>query len=189
MDKLNELIMLSRLGDQNALTELMTQYKGLVKSIASHYFVAGADLEDIIQEGSLGLYKAIISFDETKYDNFDAYASMIIKRQILNAVKSSNREKNQSLNNSISLEDENAYDIPSNNLTPEEKYASKQNVKDINVEMKDKLSAYEYSVYRLQLDGYKYDDIANILGVSPKSVDNALSRIKNKIKQIMGESR
>ena len=189
MDKLNELIMLSRLGDQNALTELMTQYKGLVKSIASHYFVAGADLEDIIQEGSLGLYKAIISFDETKYDNFDAYASMIIKRQILNAVKSSNREKNQSLNNSISLEDENVYDIPSNNLTPEEKYASKQNVKDINVEMKDKLSAYEYSVYRLQLDGYKYDDIANILGVSPKSVDNALSRIKNKIKQIMGESR
>lgn len=189
MDRLNELIVLSKLGDQNALTELMTKYKGLVKSVASHYFVAGADMEDIIQEGSLGLYKAIISFDPEKNDNFSAYASMIIKRQILNAVKSSNREKNQTLNNSLSIGEQEGYDIPSHAPSPEETYESKQNVRNINDEMRDKLSAYEYSVYRLQLDGYKYDDIASILGVTPKSVDNAMSRIKSKIKQIIGEDR
>lgn len=184
VDKIEELLMLARLGDENALTTIMTSFKPLVSSIARKFEIAGEEIDDIIQEGSIGLYKAILSYDKSKNDNFDAYTAVIIKRQILNALNSSETKKNLHLNQSVPMESDS--EGISNIPDPEETLLKDYEFKDIDAKIKNLLSNFEYSVYRLYIDGYTYLDIAGILGVEAKKVDNALTRVKSKLREVIG---
>ncbi len=185
-EKIDELLMLARLGDEVALSAIFEMYKGNVIGIAKHFDVAGEDLEDLVQEGSLGLYKAILSYDSAKNDNFLAYSNILIKRQILNALKSSQSKKNFELNNSVPIIDE--YTLADESITsPDDLLLGSEEARQIESKIRGALSSLEYSVYRLFVDGYNYIDIANILGKSAKSVDNALSRAKSKVKELLQE--
>ena len=194
MDKLSEnnLIALAKSGDEAAREQLFNNYKQLVSAVVRHYFLIGGDQDDLMQEGSYGLFKAITNFDETKNDNFGAYAKTLIEHQVINAIKSDNALKNSMLNQSLNLNNQGfvSYDddddgpifaVPSNKLTPENLILSNEGTKNIAKEIKNVLSNYELKVLKLYLKGLNYNDIAGLIDATPKSVDNALNRIKNKL--------
>ncbi len=187
-----ELIMKAQKGDESATEQLLIKYKYLVTQISRKYFLQGGELSDIAQEGMIGLYKAIIGFIHEKNIPFILFARMCIERQILTAIKKSANNKNAPLNDAVfgsssheldSTEREKMlFSIISNNETPESKIISDENTSDIIDSIKKNLSSFEWRVLELYLDGYTYIDISKMLDKTPKSIDNALSRIKNKLK-------
>lgn len=194
MDKITEdnLIKLAKSGNEQAQEELFNNYKQLVSFVARHYFLVGGDQDDLIQEGMIGLYKAIHSYDTNKNVNFSSYAKTLIERQVINAIKSDNALKNSMLNQSftlnnqgfVSYDDENensTFTIPSTKNTPENMVLSDEGTKDIAKEIVKVLSDYELKVLKLYLKGLNYNDIAVQISATPKSVDNALHRIKTKL--------
>lgn len=177
----NELISKVRKGDLQAEETLLCKYKPLVSVIASKYFLVGADKEDLIQEGWIGLFKAINSYDERKNINFVKYASLLINREIVSTVRRANAGKNQALDTSVFVEDDDT--LPSN-VTPEDSVISLENIHEISDDIDSLLSERERKVVKYFVQGYTYMDIASILNVTPKSVDNTLTRIKSKLKHI-----
>ena len=184
-----ELAELSGSGDRRATEYILNRYKNLVKSRARAYFLAGADRDDIIQEGMIGLFKAIRDFDITKQPTFRSFAELCIKRQIITAVKASTRLKHQPLNSYVSLS-EPAYDDDKTLVEiiaerkasdPEEIFLRRENFEAINRDIESKLSSLEKTVFSLYLRGLNYQEIALELKRTPKSIDNALQRIKKKI--------
>lgn len=177
-------------GDSFALEELLKRNKPLINQIVRKYFLIGAELEDLMQEGMIGLYRAIVTFKDDKDVNFKTYARVCIERAVLNAIKIANSKKNMPLNNSVSLfeesqdEDEeeffyHAYDEtnPESILISKEKY---EKLFDLTTQ---NLSLFEKNVLKLYLEGLTYVEIAEKLDKSTKSVDNGLTRIKAKISQ------
>lgn len=193
MDKLTEdnLINLAKNGDEQAQETIFNSYKQLVSYVARHYFLIGGDQDDMIQEGMIGLYKAISSYDANKNTNFSAYAKTLIERQVINAIKSDSALKHHVLNQSFALnnqgfikydeDEECAFLVPSNKETPENIVLSSEETKDIATKIVKVLSEYELKVLKLYLKGLSYNDIAVKIGATPKSVDNALNRIKTKL--------
>lgn len=193
MDKLTEdnLINLAKNGDEQAQETIFNSYKQLVSYVARHYFLIGGDQDDLIQEGMIGLYKAISSYDANKNANFSAYAKTLIERQVINAIKSDSALKHHVLNQSFALnnqgfikydeDEECAFLVPSNKETPENIVLSSEETKDIATKIVKVLSEYELKVLKLYLKGLSYNDIAVKIGATPKSVDNALNRIKTKL--------
>ena len=194
MDKLSEdkLIELAKNGNEQAQEKLFNSYKQLVSFVARHYFLVGGDQDDLIQEGMIGLYKAINSYDPSKNTSFSAYAKTLIERQVINAIKSDNALKNSVLNKSITLnnqgfvsydeDEENAiFLVPSSKQSPENLMLSNEKTKELSKEIVKVLSEYELKVLKLYLKGLNYNDIALQISATPKSVDNALNRIKNKL--------
>ncbi len=193
MDKLTEdnLINLAKNGDEQAQETIFNSYKQLVSYVARHYFLIGGDQDDLIQEGMIGLYKAISSYDANKNTNFSAYAKTLIERQVINAIKSDSALKHHVLNQSFALnnqgfikydeDEECAFLVPSNKETPENIVLSSEETKDIATKIVKVLSEYELKVLKLYLKGLSYNDIAVKIGATPKSVDNALNRIKTKL--------
>ena len=193
MDKLTEdnLINLAKNGDEQAQETIFNSYKQLVSYVARHYFLIGGDQDDLIQEGMIGLYKAISSYDANKNANFSAYAKTLIERQVINAIKSDSALKHHMLNQSFALnnqgfikydeDEECAFLVPSNKETPENIDLSSEETKDIATKIVKVLSEYELKVLKLYLKGLSYNDIAVKIGATPKSVDNALNRIKTKL--------
>lgn len=194
MDKLSEdnLIKLAKSGDEQANEQLLNNYKQLVIFVARHYFLVGGDNEDLIQEGMIGLYNAIRTYDEAKHVSFSSYAKTLIEHRVINAIKKDNSLKNSMLNQSFALNNQGfvSYDdeddgvmflVPSNKQTPENLILSGEEAKDIAREIKKVLSHYELKVLKLYLKGLNYNDIATIIKETPKSVDNALNRIKTKL--------
>ena len=189
----NELITLFREGDENAFGFLLARYKQLVSKIARSYFLVGAEYEDLIQEAMIGLYKAIKNYDTKNSASFSTFARMCIERNIQSAVKVANREKNKALNGSVSLsnqgeikinEDEDeeiSIVIPSSILSPDEKLEQSERIKQIKEQIVSLLSKFELEVLALYLKGYTYTQIALKLNMSNKRIDNALSRIKQKL--------
>ncbi|SFR54655.1 RNA polymerase sporulation sigma factor SigH [Anaeromicropila populeti] len=195
-----EIIKLIRGQDNCAMDYLLDKYKYLIRQKATTLFLIGGDKDDLIQEGMIGLYKAIRDFNDTKDNSFFSFAELCISRQMYTAIKQSNRKKNMPLNTYVSLytpafggnseEDEHTslLDIMfSNNLNPEEMVIDKESTSVIEYELGRRLSAFEQEVLMLYLGGLKYLDIAGKLGKEPKSVDNALQRIKSKLSQILDE--
>lgn len=186
-----ELAELSASGDRRATEYILTKYKNLVKSRAKAYFLAGADRDDIVQEGMIGLFKAVRDFDVTKQASFRTFAELCIKRQIISAVKASNRQKHMPLNSYVSLSEPLFDDNPDKSLVdmmveqadinPEEMLLRREKAEMINAEIADKLSPLEQSVLSLYVSGLDYREIADRLDRTPKSIDNALQRIKNKL--------
>lgn len=188
----DKLLELAKNGDEKAQEQLFNNYKQLVSFVARHYFLVGGDQDDLIQEGMIGLYKAINTYDATKNVSFGGYAKTLIERQVINAIKSDCALKNSILNQSITLnnqgfvtyddDDENSiFTIPSTKDSPENLVLSNEGTKDIAKEIIKVLSEYELKVLKLYLKGLNYNDIANKISTTPKSVDNALNRIKNKL--------
>lgn len=175
-----------RAGESAIADYLMEKYKGLVRKKARAMFLIGGDTDDLIQEGMIGLFKAVRDYQPDREASFQSFANICIDRQIYTAIKSSNRQKHQPLNTYVSLSDgeaeENFRDSCVEHDNPESILIDRENVAALENEMKKSLSPLENRVLQLYLDGNGYMDIARILGKTPKSIDNALQRIRGKIK-------
>ncbi len=192
-----ELIQLSRENDSYAEEALLERYKNLVKIKARTYFIIGADKDDLIQEGTIGLFKAIRDYRENNDSTFFSFADLCVTRQIMTAIKTANRQKHIPLNYSISL-NRNIYDEEENttylellsdgNLTnPETLFIGNEDRENIEAKILKSLSKLEKQVLIYHLKGLKYTEIAKLLGKEDKSIDNALQRIKKKVYNIFKE--
>lgn len=161
--------------------QLLENYKPLVISISRRYYLVGAELDDIIQEGMIGLYKSIISYNKDKNNNFLNYASLCIKRQILSAIKKNQSFKNSFFQELLNEDDFYTHEVPSADGNPENKLIIKEDFSNLKQEILTKLTNYEKDILKEYLNGKSYEEIAIKLSVNKKSVDNALSRIRRKL--------
>lgn len=184
-----------REGDSEALEYLIYKYKNFVRAKARSYFLIGADREDIVQEGMIGLYKAIRDFRENKLASFKAFAELCITRQIITAIKTATRQKHIPLNSYVSL-DKPIYDEDSDRTlldvicgskvtNPEELMINKEEFSGLEGKMGEILSDLERKVLMLYLDGRSYQEIAVDLERHVKSIDNALQRVKRKLERYL----
>lgn len=165
-------------GDHFAMDKILDDNKHLVNAVARKYYLLGGEKEDIIQEGMIGFFKAINGYDESKCDNFIAFAVKIIEREIIDAIRSANSNKNQIFNETMLIDDNDV--LPSEGY-PEEDIIEIESFKELEKEIYSNLSDFEKTVAQLFLKGYSYKDIAKTLNKSPKSIDNAITRIKVKL--------
>ncbi len=186
-----QIVELSSEGEKMATEYILAKYKNLVRAKAKTYFLAGADKEDLVQEGMIGLFKAIRDFDPTKQASFRGFAEMCIKRQLITAVKTAARQKHIPLNSYISLSKPVYEDEAERTLVevlaqreavdPEEMFIRREKAEALETEISQKLSNLEQTVFSLYLGGMNYQEIALELDRPPKSIDNALQRIKKKL--------
>ena len=185
-----ELIRLLHAGDTRVIDFLMEKYKNLVRRHAKVMYIAGADSDDLIQEGMIGLFKAIRDYDESHEASFQTFARLCISRQIVTAIENAKRKKHAPLNSYVSIysTDEDGEETMMESLTsltessPEEKIMDRESVNMLMEKILALLSPLECQVFRLYLVGMDYAEIANVLQRDEKSTDNALQRIKRKIK-------
>lgn len=192
-----ELIMRLRDGEEQITDYIMDKYKNLVRSKAKSMYILGADREDLIQEGMIGLFKAIRDYDIGRDASFFTFADLCVSRQMYTAVQAAGRQKHAPLNTYISLyansseKDEGEEWEMINSLiskserNPEELLIDRENVELIEKIIEKELSSFEKQVLDLYLTGMKYTQIARVLGKDDKSTDNALQRIKNKLKRLI----
>lgn len=182
-------------GDSMALEYLINKYKNFVRAKARSYFLIGADREDIVQEGMIGLYKAIRDFKGDKLASFKAFAELCITRQIITAIKTATRQKHIPLNSYVSL-DKPIYDEDSDRTLldvicgtrvsdPEELIINQEEFMGLEDKMAEILSDLERKVLMLYLDGRSYQEIAVDLDRHVKSIDNALQRVKRKLERYL----
>lgn len=185
----------ARQGNAAAQEFLINKYKNFVRAKARSYFLIGADREDIIQEGMIGLYKAIRDFRNDKLASFRAFAELCITRQIITAIKTATRQKHIPLNSYVSLNkpiydeesDRTLLDVISGTKVtdPEELVISREEFVDIEHKMGEFLSDLEWKVLMSYLDGRSYQEIAKDLRRHVKSIDNALQRVKRKLERYL----
>lgn len=194
-----EVIQYIRSGETNGVDYLLEKYKNIVRQKARSLFLIDGDKDDLIQEGMIGLFKAVRDYNREKDNSFYSFANLCVSRQIYSAIKASNRKKNLPLNTYISLyspaykEDQESDDQSvladivylQNDLNPEELVIDKENTSMIEYELESRLSEFEKKVLSLYLEGVKYIEIAKILKKEPKSIDNALQRIKGKLNKVL----
>ena len=186
-----QLVRMAQEGSETAEEILIEKYKGLVKNKAKTYYITGADSEDVVQEGMIGLFKAIRSFDVSKQTAFKTFADTCVNSQIISAIKKANRKRHKPLNESVSLNkevDEGTQDISVGDILqasmdndPEALLLLQEVVDYLKTYDSGLFSKFEREVWIEKLKGKNYMEIADHLGRSPKSVDNALQRIKKKI--------
>ncbi|MBD2872204.1 RNA polymerase sporulation sigma factor SigH [Paenibacillus arenilitoris] len=190
-----EIVEAVRNGDSIALEYLINKYKNFVRAKARSYFLIGADREDIVQEGMIGLYKAIRDFKGDKLASFKAFAELCITRQIITAIKTATRQKHIPLNSYVSL-DKPIYDEDSDRTLldvicgtrvsdPEELIINQEEFVGLEDKMSEILSDLERKVLMLYLDGRSYQEIAVDLDRHVKSIDNALQRVKRKLERYL----
>ena len=186
-----DVVSLCRTGDSVAVEYLLNKYKNFVRSKARSYFLIGADHEDIVQEGMIGLYKAIRDFKSEKLTSFRAFAELCVTRQIITAIKTATRQKHKPLNSYVSL-NKPIYDEESDRTlfdvilgpkvsNPEEIMIDREDLAAVEEKIGEVLSDLEWKVLELYLQGKSYQEIAEILGRRSKSIDNALQRVKTKL--------
>lgn len=186
-----EIIKLIKNGDEQALSFLLDRYKELVNIKVSKYYMIGAEKDDTIQEGMIGLFKAIKSFDETKQNSFKTFANICVERQLITAIKSSNRQKHMPLNTYLSLNNS-AYENDDNDEElintfdsktiedPLDTVMKKEYFAEIENSIDKTLSGFEKQVLNRYVKGESYVEIAKRLDAPVKSVDNAIQRIRKK---------
>lgn len=192
-----ELIMLLREGEQEVMDYLMDKYKNLVRSRAKSMYILGADTEDLIQEGMIGLFKAVRDYDFGRDAGFYTFAELCISRQIYTAVQASGRKKHMPLNTYISFyskvadagQDGQALELSSvlesEQKNPEQTLIDQENVEELEQIIQSQLSVLERQVIDLYLTEMGTVEISKILGIDEKSADNALQRAKTKIRRAM----
>lgn len=169
-------------GDIEAINSIIKIYFSLISTNAKKYFITGGEYDDLVQEGMVGLLKAIKYFDSTK-SSFTNFALLCIKRQIFSAIKSANSQKNIFLNEAISnnFEDKKNLDkLTTFSLNPEENILTKEKIENLKKYFDSNLSKFEREVFKFIIKDYSYKEIANKLNKDIKSVDNAIQRIKKK---------
>jgi len=192
------MVEIAKDGDLEALEYLIKKYKNFVRAKARSYFLIGADREDIVQEGMIGLYKAIRDFKPDKLSSFRAFAELCITRQIITAIKTATRQKHIPLNSYVSLNkpiydeesDRTLLDVISGHKVtdPEELVICREELGHIEGKIGETLSDLEWKVLALYLEGRSYQEIACDLDRHVKSIDNALQRVKRKLEKYL-ESR
>jgi len=191
-----DLIEIIKSGDNHALNYLIDKYKEIVNMKVSKYFMIGAEREDIVQEGLIGLYKAIKDFDNEKQNSFKTFANLCIERQLITAIKTSNRQKHMPLNSYLSLNisayeedsDSELIEIFETNTVedPLDTITKKEYLKSVETAIDKNLSKFEKKVLERYLLGESYVSIATRLDAPVKSIDNAIQRIRKKaIKDIV----
>lgn len=194
-----DIILDAKVGNERALEYIINKYKSFVRAKARTYFLIGADREDIIQEGMIGLFKAIRDYKGDKLSSFRAFAELCITRQIITAIKTATRQKHIPLNSYISLNkpifdeesDRTLMDIISEECIsdPEELVINREEFLGIESKMSEILSSLEWEVLTLYLEGKSYQEIAEDLDRHVKSIDNALQRVKRKLEKYLEEQK
>ena len=193
-----ELILRLRDGEEAITDYIMDKYKNMVRSKAKSMYILGADREDLIQEGMIGLFKAVRDYDTGRDASFFTFADLCVSRQMYTAIQAAGRQKHMPLNTYVSLYADGAdgedglreaerglLESAASRLeqNPEELLIDRENVKRLEEVMEKELSSFEKQVLDLYLTGMKYSQIARVLGKDDKSTDNALQRIKTKLKR------
>ena len=194
-----ELVRLSR-SDSKAMDFLLNKYKGVVLSCSKSLFILGGDNQDLVQEGMIGLFKAIRDFDEHKNIKFSTFAQICVKRNIYTAITNSNSPKNEPLNKGLSIshtdssdDDDYFKNLSTDDLglseiyNPEDNVINKEKYDEIIDFMSKELSKLEYQVMDLYIIGLTTSEIAKVLGKNEKTTDNAFQRAKNKIRKFLEE--
>ena len=191
-----ELIEKIRLGDLGAQNYLLEKYRSLVSMKANRFFLIGAENDDMLQEGMIGLFKAIQSFDQEKNNSFKTFANLCIERQLITAIKTSNRQKHIPLNSSFSLnvsafdenDDTTVMDILDTKLVedPLDTITKREYMQFIETRIQENLSSFEKQVLEKYIQGESYVDIAEKLNSPVKSIDNAIQRIRKKAIKCIG---
>lgn len=189
-----QLIRHLRSGENEIVDYIMDKYKFLVKKKAKAMFLLGGENDDLIQEGMIGLFKAVQNYDETQEASFYSFADLCVSRQMYTAIEASRRQKHLPLNSYISLytdgEDQPLIESIESMIdrNPEELFLDKEYIQMLKLELEQNLSDLESRVLYLHLQGIDYHTIAKLLNKSAKSIDNALQRIKNKTEKIIKKS-
>lgn len=192
------LVLFAQGGNDEALDLILKKYKNYVTAKARSYFLIGADKEDLVQEGMIGLFKAIRDYNKEKQASFKSFAELCITRQIITAIKTATRQKHMPLNSYVSLNkpvydeesEQTLVDVISRDksFNPEELFISKEQYASISVKISKILSNFELVVLSSYLEGKSYVEIAEDLGKQVKSIDNALQRVKKKVERCIKES-
>ena len=194
-----QIVALAQSSDSAALEYLLTRHKNFVRSKARSYFLIGADHEDIVQEGMIGLFKAVRDYIPERLSSFRAFAELCITRQIITAINTATRQKHVPLNSYISL-NKPIYDEESDRTlmdvivegraqNPEELIIGREDLVSIRDRMDQVLSGLEQDVFNAYLDGKSYQEIADKLGRHVKSIDNALQRVKRKLEKFLEDAK
>ena len=195
-----QLVERAREGSDRAIELLLTRYRHYARAKARSYFLAGADREDIVQEGMIGLFKAVRDYRDDRNSVFRAFAELCITRQIITAIKTATRQKHIPLNSYVSLNKQSSHDddddgrslgdvlVSAEVADPAELLISAEEIASIKDSMGKLLSELETEVLQLYMDGKSYQEIAEYLGRHVKSIDNALQRIKRKLEQHLIEN-
>jgi RNA polymerase sporulation-specific sigma factor len=187
-----------RAGDQDALSELLRRYRGFARAKARTYFLVGGDREDVVQEGMIGLYKAVRDFSSASGASFRSFAELCITRQVLTAIKTATRQKHAPLNSYVSFDrphDDDPERTVGDSLAvevggdPLEMIVESDDLARLQTAFDEVLSGLEVDVLQLYVDGRSYQEIAELLGRRVKSIDNAIQRIKRKLEQRIEASR
>ena len=192
-----QIVKIAQSGDGAGLEYLLNKYKNFVRTKARSYFLIGADHEDIVQEGMIGLYKAIRDYKEEKLSSFRAFAELCVTRQIITAIKTATRQKHIPLNSYVSLNkpiyeeesDRTLMDVitEGRSADPEELIIGQESYVSIESRIDEALSPLERKVLAAYLDGKSYQEIAKMLDRHVKSIDNALQRVKHKLEKLIRE--
>lgn len=195
--KEKEMLVLAKGKDEKATEFILNKYRSVVVYKSRLYFLIGATNDDLIQEGMIGLYKAIEDFDMDKYTNFRTFAEVCIERQLITAVRSATRQKHKPLNSYVSFNksvgdsdtDANYMELflECDNLNPETMIIGRENKDFLELQIEKKLSELEKKVLSLYIHGGSYEEIGSALGKTEKAIDNALQRLKKKIEKILVE--
>src|SRR6266581_240705 len=173
-----QLVMRARNGDDGALDQLIRRYTGFVRLKASSYFLAGGDAEDLVQEGLIGLYKAVRDFRSDKETSFRSFAELCVTRQIITAIKTATRFKHAPLNTYVSF----SHTLPGPAVhDPSLCVISTEELQSLVFSLGSGLSRLEADALRLYLEGNSYEEMAEELGCDTKTIDNALQRVKRKV--------
>ena len=186
------LLLRARAQDNNSLEELFNRYRPLINAITRGYFLTDGDHDDLMQEGMIGLHKAILSYDINSNASFSTFAHLCITRQVQSAVRRSTKCNNTFLNNFLSIDptgrvrlskddEESIMYLTSDTPSPEDIVLLSEATSALDNSIREKLSALEYNVFNLYLQGYSYKDIASKLDKDIKAVGNAVERIRNKL--------
>ncbi len=191
-----DIVKLAKNGDNDAITEIINNYKTVVKAKSRTFYLVGGEQEDLLQEGLIGILNAIKNFDESKGVKFSTFANLCVTRQMMTAIKTANRDKNSILNNAYSLnkishtvndEEYELLDMVVDNsiLSPEDIFISEEGVNRIMTIVNENLSSFEKEVLSHYLEGESYIDIAEIFNKDKKAIDNALQRIRKKLEKFI----
>lgn len=194
MSQINEIVSKAKLGDFESMEYILQFFKPKVTAICREYFLLGADFDDILQEGMIGLYRAVVGFNIEKNNNFSNFATMCIHHQIQNAVKVANSKKNQPLNDYISISIEGGFSqneespkiiLQANDKCAEQLSLDKENEKNLHQKLKQVLTKEQYGILLMYLNGYSYSEIAKSYKITNKKVDNNIQAIKRKLKVLL----
>lgn len=186
-----ELIEKLRQGEPEVMDYLIDKYKSMVRQKARVLYLVGGEQDDLIQEGMIGLFKAVRDYHAGKDASFHTFAQLCVDRQMYHAIQSSNRQKHQPLNSYVSMSSEEWENEVRTMLqqSPENIVIAQENAAHLKSKIRNQLSKFENQVLDMYLDGDNYLTIADKMGKTPKSIDNALQRIRMKVKECVGMKR